>query len=88
LFLEDVEDAAMSERFDCYTQTLVDTLNFYVQMADFDEVQEEIFNFKIHKIKNQDIAATINKKYGKTYSANYISTIFKQKIVVKICEAA
>lgn len=88
LFLEDIEDAALSERFDCYTQLLVDTLNFYVQMADFDEVQEEIFNFKVHKVKNQDVAATINEKYGKTYSANYISTIFKQKIVVKICEAA
>lgn len=88
LLLEDIEDAALDERYDCYTGTLIDTLNFYADMADFDEVQEEIFNFKIHKVKNTDIAATINKKYGKSYSANYISTIFKQKIVVKICEAA
>ena len=39
-------------------------------------------------MKNQDIAGYINKKYGKSYTANYISTIFKQKIIVKIVEAA
>lgn len=88
LFLEEIEDAALNERWDCYTQNLVDTLEFYAELAEFDEVQKEIFNFKVHKVKNSDIAATINKKYGKSYSANYISTIFKQKIVVKICEAA
>ena len=37
--------------------------------------------------KNIDIAGYINKKYGKSYTANYISTIFKQKIIVKINEA-
>lgn len=88
LFLEDVEDAALTERFDCYTKFLVDTLNYYVSMADFDDIQKEIFEFKVHKVKNQDIAAMVNQKYGKSYSANYISTIFKQKIIVKICEAA
>ena len=42
----------------------------------------------MHKIKNVDIAAEINKKYGKTYTANYISTIFRQRIIPKINEAA
>lgn len=88
LFLEDVADAALSERYDCQTKFLLDTLDFYIEMAEFDEVQREILDLKIHKVKNEDIAAQINQKYGKTYSTNYISTIFKQKIVVKICEAA
>ena len=41
---------------------------------------------KIKKIKNPDIASYINNKYGKNYTANYISTIFRQKIIKQICE--
>ena len=43
---------------------------------------------KIAKKKNQDIANYINKKYNKSYTANYISTIFRQKIIKQINEAA
>ena len=43
---------------------------------------------KINKQKNQDIADIINKKYGKSYTANYISTIFRQKIIPRIKETA
>jgi hypothetical protein len=43
---------------------------------------------KLKKEKNTDISYYINHKYGKSYTPNYISTIFKQKIVVKIAEAA
>ena len=43
---------------------------------------------KINKQKNQDIADIINKKYGKSYTANYISTIFRQKIIPRINETA
>lgn len=35
-----------------------------------------------------DIAAAVNKKYGKSYTQNYISTIFRQKIIPKINRAA
>jgi len=43
---------------------------------------------KLEKKKNSDIAYDINKKYGKAYTANYISTIFRQRIIPKINEAA
>jgi hypothetical protein len=43
---------------------------------------------KLHKKKNTDIAWDINHKYGKTYTPNYISTIFRQRIIPKINEAA
>ena len=52
------------------------------------EPQLEILRFKEQHKKNSDIADYINKKYGKSYTANYISTIFRQKIIVKINEAA
>ena len=42
----------------------------------------------MRKVKNEDIAIAINKKYGKTYTPNYISTIFRQRIIPKINEAA
>jgi len=67
---------------------LVETLKFYEDFADLTDVQKEILRLKEKKQKNVDIAAYVNKKYGKSYTANYISTIFKQKIIVKINEAA
>jgi hypothetical protein len=51
-------------------------------------VQREILDMKIRKVKNIDIADIINKKWGKSYTANYISTIFRQRIIPKINEAA
>ena len=43
---------------------------------------------KLNKEKNTDIAEKINKKWKKTYTPNYISTIFRQRIIPKINEAA
>ena len=57
-------------------------------MADLNEMQSEILKMKCDKVKNPDIASYINKKYKKNYTANYISTIFRQKIIKQINEAA
>ena len=57
-------------------------------MTDLSEAQREILDLKINKTKNQDIADIINKKYNKSYTANYISTIFRQKIIPRINETA
>jgi len=43
---------------------------------------------KLRKIKNSDIAYEINHKWKKSYTDNYISTIFRQRIIPKINEAA
>ena len=43
---------------------------------------------KLNKKKNTDIAWDINHKYGKSYTPNYISTIFRQRIIPRINEAA
>ena len=48
----------------------------------------DILEMKMRKIKNPEIAEAINKKYGTSYTNNYISTIFRQKIVAKIAAAA
>lgn len=67
---------------------LLDTLKYYIEMTDLTEAQREILDLKINKTKNQDIADIVNKKYNKSYTANYISTIFRQKIIPRINETA
>ena len=67
---------------------LLDTLKYYIEMTDLTEAQCEILDLKINKTKNQNIADIINKKYDKSYTANYISTIFRQKIIPRINETA
>ena len=67
---------------------LLDTLKYYIALTDLSEAQREILDLKINKVKNQDIADIVNKKYSKSYTANYISTIFRQKIIPRINESA
>lgn len=67
---------------------LVRALKYYIAAADLTEVQREVLRQKMNKVKNVDIAATINKQFGKSYTTNYISTIFRQRIIPKINEAA
>jgi hypothetical protein len=88
LMLDDIEDY-LEKNNDNSESTLLfflKTIRFYVDIADLTEVQREILNLKIKKVTNQDIAIYINKKYNKTYNDNYISTIFRQKILTKIAE--
>ena len=86
-FDERLEQVKIDHVVENNLEKLLDTLRFYEEIADLTEVQREILRLKEKKEKNADIAGYINKKYGKSYTANYISTIFKQKIIVKINEA-
>lgn len=67
---------------------LMDTLRFYIKQAKLDEVQRDILEMKLARKLNAEIAEAINKKWGKSYTINYISTIFRQRIIPKINEAA
>ena len=58
------------------------------RVTQLDEVQKIILQKKISHEKNSDIAGYVNREFGKSYTANYISTIFRQKIIPKINEAA
>lgn len=91
LFKEDFEDHVERAKANHVVENNIDsllyTLDFYESIADLTEIQKEILRLKEKKEKNVDIAGYINKKYGKSYTANYISTIFKQKIIGKINEA-
>lgn len=84
----DLEEVAREKSFGSNLRPLLDTLLYYIEQADLSSSQREILQMKLDKKKNVDIARAINEKYKKTYSVNYISTIFRQKIIPKICAAA
>lgn len=71
-----------------YLPLLLETLDFYISFSKLDEMYVKIIEFKKKHYLNQDIADEINQLYGKTYNANYISTILHQKIIPSICTAA
>ena len=48
----------------------------------------DIVTLKLRKQTNDDIAWWINQHYGKTYTANYISTLYKQKALPQIAATA
>lgn len=70
------------------SNAFLNTLQFYIARADLSDTQREILDLKLRKVSNPDIAQYINKKYSKSYTINYISTIFRQKIIPQICAAA
>ena len=86
--LNEIEESIGALPINSNLNKLLDTLKYYIEMTDLTEAQREILDLKINKIKNQDIADIINKKYDKSYTANYISTIFRQKIILRINETA
>lgn len=88
LELENTQTARTDIFIETNSSKLLETLQFYVEQADLTDIQREILDMKLHKKRNTDIAWDINHKYGKTYTSNYISTIFRQRIIPKINEAA
>lgn len=85
---EDLELDHNRELIELTTLDLLKTLDYYVGRATLTDTQREILDLKLRHERNQDIASKVNKKYGKTYTTNYISTIFKQRIVPQIAAAA
>ena len=73
----ELEDSIEELPVESNLKKLLDTLRYYIELTDLTEVQKEILDLKINKVKNQNIADFVNKKYGKSYTANYISTIFR-----------
>lgn len=60
----------------------------YRQLAKLDPLHDDILEMKIQKKTNQEIQEVINKKYGKKYKVNYISTLYCKKCLEDIAQAA
>ena len=70
------------------TRDLLRTLNFYCARAKLTKVQRLVLLLKVSGFSNRQISKIINQKIGTSYSDNYISTIYHQKIIGAICAAA
>lgn len=84
----DLKSEIRSDDFISTTKFLFPTLEFYIRNSNLSDAYKEILDLKIHHTRNTDIIKIVNQKYNKAYTDNYISTIFKQKIVNKITHTA
>lgn len=64
------------------------TINFYIERANLSPILREVLNLKMRRVKNPEIQKIIKEKYGKNYGENYMSTIFHQQVIPRICAAA
>lgn len=67
---------------------VVKTIQFYESIAKLTDLQRELLQMKIAQWSNNQIRDVINKKYGTSYNDNYISTIYRQRILPAIACAA
>lgn len=67
---------------------ILDTLEFYAQLADLTESRQLIWKLKCAQWNNGAIRVRVNKEFGTSYNDNYISTLFKQNICGDIAAAA
>ena len=84
---EDLE-TAMDLDVESTAAALIDTLNFYRKRAHLSEEHNRILDAKMNHLSNNYICDILKKEFGVNHSANYISTIYKQKICNKIADAA
>ena len=67
-------------------QGLALTLKYYENITNLSSLQKEILYMKLHGTTNAKIRDYVNGKYGTTYNENYISTIYRQKILGAIAK--
>lgn len=79
-------DIALEERE--YISQFAATLDYYIAAARLEPIYLGIIEMKESGMRNEDIAEVINRSYGKTYSPNYISTLFRAKCCGGIAAAA
>ena len=63
-------------------------LDCYVALAQLEPMHRRLLDLKLSKASNQVIVDKINKEFGRKYSSNYISTLYVQKCLQGICDAA
>ena len=85
---DSLEEGIESLPLESTLRALFETFEWYKSLADLTPLEEDVFQLKMAHQQNQPIVEYINKKYNKTYNSNYVSTIFHQKALLKICATA
>lgn len=85
-----LEDASEQDRANIYgaADRILRTLEYYETRANLTSLQKDLLELKLRNVPNLDIAKQLNKTYHKSYNENYISTIFHQKIIPSVADAA
>lgn len=65
-----------------------DTLDFYERQANLNPIQRTVLELKREGKQNMDIRDVVNKQFDRSYSTNYISTIYRQYVAPAIADAA
>lgn len=84
----DFHSARYDPTIDSTVPAFFKTLEYYIEQANLTEIEKKILELKIQKVKNIDIVNYLRDEYNKNYTQNYISTIYKQRILGKIAAAA
>ena len=90
LMRADLEDQQLEDPHNIYgaAARILDTLKYYEIHANLSSLQKDLLELKLKNTSNLDIAKYLNKTYNKSYNENYISTIFHQKIIPSVANAA
>lgn len=67
---------------------LFDYWNSYVSLSNLKDFQRRILDLKLQRRSNQQIQAIIKEEFGKSYTLNYISTLYHQTILEEIRQTA
>lgn len=67
---------------------LYQIFNYYVNEAGLTDSQKDLLSRKLRGETNTCIAAALNETYGSNYTDNYISTIYRKKIIPQIAQTA
>lgn len=59
---------------------------YYRNLTELSPIYDELLSLKMAHYSNAQISQLLNQKYGRTYGENYISTIYRKKILPKIAE--
>ena len=86
----DLYDAYEEDPYEIYgpVASIVSTLKYYEERANLTDLQKDLLELKLEHKPNSEIATYLNNKYDKSYNDNYISTIFHQKIIPSVANAA
>lgn len=77
---------SLRESDDQLSIQLVKTLDYYAAQANLNPIRQLIYERKTQGLSNPSISAEIEQKFGRHYTPNYISTIYRQKILPAIIE--
>lgn len=84
--LDDLRDT--DPPIDSTLPQFLQTFDSYLALSNLKDFQRDILSYKVQHFSNLKIQHLIEEKYGKHYSLNYISTLYRQNILGEIARTA